>query len=592
MNKIVLSILALFFCMPTMAQQRTDEAMLYAAQKQWRSMCRHSARLSQSAVLEPLMRTEQLGVFGTAGQGFVITARDKNFPAVLAYSDAPFPSENIPDGLQWWLDQMGRVIKSGSPSRSAMLSDVDYTPVEPLLKTNWAQDSPYNGLCPKTGGAWGSSAMTGCVATAMAQILKYFQYPSSSTGKSYYLFDGSEARHNVTLSTTYDWANMANAYTWNYSDAQAKAVQELMRDCGYVSHMIYSAQGSGANAYDAGAGLSHNMRYDSLALSVDRRMFYNDEDWMSAIYAELQNQRPILYNAVDPNMMGHAFVFDGMDSEGRVHINWGWSGTANGYFDVRDLNGLAPSYPNPYTGTDIKYNFCDDQIMVRGFKPQETPDADELYHSYFAMLEPDSIWMDNDSLKLKNVPMFNFSHLDFTGLIGVVVEDTTGHAVVQPFFYSPWQGGAGTIGTLNGLYPATAFYPSATLNDADGKTPRPDGRYKIYLVTWSTQEMNGNLNPQYVRFPIAFAKDGRTNYNVWEVRKENGHWVESSMKLVNPNVSDGIAALKPSSPDDKVRAYDMQGRLVYEGDRLPESVRSQYPVLIVKQGIRSYKVVR
>lgn len=138
--------------------------------------------------------------------------------------------------------------------------------------------------------------------------------------------------------------------------------------------------------------------------------------------------------------------------------------------------------------------------------------------------------MDNDSLKLKSVPMFNFSHLDFTGLIGVVVEDTTGHAVVQPFFYSPWQGGAGTIGTLNGLYPATAFYPSATLNDADGKTPRPDGRYKIYLVTWSTQEMNGNLNPQYVRFPIAFAKDGRTNYNVWEVRKENGHWVESSMK--------------------------------------------------------------
>lgn len=99
MNKIVLSILALFFCMPTMAQQRTDEAMLYAAQKQWRFMCRHSARLSQSAVLEPLMRTEQLGVFGTAGQGFVITARDKNFPAVLAYSDAPFPSENIPDGL-------------------------------------------------------------------------------------------------------------------------------------------------------------------------------------------------------------------------------------------------------------------------------------------------------------------------------------------------------------------------------------------------------------------------------------------------------------------------------------------------------------
>lgn len=586
MNKILLSVLSVLFFLPALCQQRSDEAMRYAAQKQWRSMCRRSVVLQPAADLRPLKRTSALTVYGTPGQGFVITARSKHLPAVLAYSDSKFPEENLPDGLQWWMDRIGEAVEHSSYSVPAI---EDYTPVEPLLKTTWAQESPYNVLCPRIGGAWGSTPLTGCVATAMAQILKYFQYPSTSTGKAYYLIDGSNAKHQVTLSTTYDWANMLNTYTWGYSDDQSKAVQELMRDCGFAAHTTYSTQGSGATAYDAGYGLAHNLRYDSLALSVDRRIFFADDDWMAAIYGELQAHRPILYNAVDPNMMGHAFVLDGMDGEGRVHINWGWSGTANGYFDVRDLNGLAPSYPNPYTGGTISYNFCEDQIMVTGFKAQETPDADEHYRSYFAMVEPDSMWIDNDSLKLKNVPMFNFSHLDFTGLLGVVIEDSTGHAVVQPFFYSPWQGN-GTIGILNGLYPTSAYYPSATLNDADGKTPRPDGWYKIYLVSWSSQEMNAHQDPQPVRFPVVYAREGQPNYNVWEVRKENGHWVENSMRLSDQPLVDVIAGPISSAGDGKVRAYDMQGRLVYEGKSLPESVKAHHGVLVIRKNGRSYKM--
>lgn len=590
MNKIILSLLSAIVCLPALCQQRSDAAMLRAAQRQWSSLCHSAVGLPREASLQVLKRTDALTVYGTPGQGFVVTARSMDFPAVVAYSDSRFPQENVPDGLQWWMDKMERVMDSGFYSSAAALSSDTYSPVEPMLKTNWAQESPYNGLCPTTGGAWGSKPMTGCVATAMAQILNFFQYPSSSTGDAYYLFDGSDTHHNVSLSTTFDWANMANTYTWGYSDAQAKAVQELMRDCGYASHTVYSAQGSGTTAYDAGYGLAHNMRYDSLALRVSRRIFFGDDDWMTAIYDELQARRPILYNAVDPDKMGHAFVFDGMDSEGRVHINWGWSGTANGYFDVRSLNGLIPSYPNPYTGGTIAYNFCEDQIMVTGFKPQETPDAGEHYRSYFAMLEPDSMWIDNDSLKLKPVPMFNFTHLDFTGLLGIVVEDTTGHAVVQPFFYTPWQGADGTIGLLGGSYPTTAFYPAATLNDADGTTPRPDGRYKIYLVSWSSQEMAGHHDPQHVRFPVAFAKPGQPNYNVWEVSKENGHWVESSMRLSDPTVADAISTPRLLPADGKVRVYDMQGRLIFEGDRLPESLGSHHGVVIVRQNGRSYKI--
>lgn len=171
MNKILLSVLSVLFFLPALCQQRSDEAMRYAAQKQWRSMCRRSVVLQPAADLRPLKRTSALTVYGTPGQGFVITARSKHLPAVLAYSDSKFPEENLPDGLQWWMDRIGEAVEHSSYSAPAI---EDYTPVEPLLKTTWAQESPYNALCPRIGGAWGSTPLTGCVATAMAQILKYF----------------------------------------------------------------------------------------------------------------------------------------------------------------------------------------------------------------------------------------------------------------------------------------------------------------------------------------------------------------------------------------------------------------------------------
>lgn len=409
-------------------------------------------------------------------------------------------------------------------------SRVPLRAVEPMLTTFWAQDSPYNRQLPTSSSSfWGSSTyLTGCVATAMAQILNYFEYPAACQGKGSYSIDGGYNYKTVATTTTYQWDQMADRYSSGYTETQAKQVGLLMRDCGYVSNMIYTSSGSGTTAYDAGYGLAHNMQYDSLSLQVANRLYYRDQEWYDLIYSELQAGRPVLYDAVDPNInMGHAFVFDGMDAEGKVHVNWGWAGSANGYYDIEKL---APSYSDMY-GQKYSYNFKDEHKMILGFKPQVTPDKDEQYKSFFAMQEKDSLWIDNDSVKLKQTPIYNFSHLNFNGLLGLVIEGEDEHGVVQPFFYSRWENNM-VIPTIGGLYPAESFYPAATLNDTDGKTPRADGRYLLYLISWATPEMQGGLNPQYIRYPIKYAAPGEENFGVWEARIVNGHWDAKSVKRV------------------------------------------------------------
>lgn len=572
------------------AQQRTDRQMLQIARQH---INQHTATADGTPELRKLLTRDQLNVYGTEGGGFVVVARDANYQGVIGYSDSRLDPERMPDGLAWWLDQVDAGMAERRNNPAIRKVETNVSPVSPMLTTRWAQDTPYNKLCPLTSSFWSQTAsQTGCVATAMAQILNYHKYPANSVGKSYYLLAGSNTPHNVTLSTTFDWANMRNSYGYGYSEAESKAVAELMRDCGYCSHMSYSAQGSGATVYDAGSGLAHNMQVDSLSLRVCNRFFHTDDDWMELIYKELQAGRPILYNATDPDQLGHAFVFDGLDAQGRVHVNWGWAGDADGYFDVRNLRGLAPSYPNPYGGT-ISYRFSDAQMMITGIKPQSQPDADEEYHTNFVISERDSMWIDKDSLKLKSVPVFNFSHLTFNGLLGLVIEGEDGHAVVQPFYYTPWNGGQ-EIPPVNGVYCTDAYYPNATLLDSDGRTPRPDGQYWFYLVAWSKQQMSGGINPDYIRMPVASAPDPVHNYGVWTANKVGGHWDATSMRRVNLSDEEGdqSGVTATGAATSVARVYNTQGHLLYTGTNpAGANFRTNGPV-IIRQGNSVRKVVR
>ena len=581
--KKISSILALL-SMPIIAFgfQRTDAEM----QKIARENLQLRLHAQTAEPVKKLLDKEMLAVYGYESGGYVVVSRSGEGNAVIGYSDNAFSASELPDGLEWWLNQANRVLSEGE---MLSLRQARAQAVAPLLTTAWAQESPYNRLCPTVGGGfWGSTTpMTGCVATAMAQVMNYFQYPASSVGKGEYSTDGQTFK-SVATTTSFKWDKMRDRYNLNYTEEEAKAVAELMRDCGYASRMTYTANGSGANIYDAAYGLCHNMQYDSLAMRVRTRAYYRDEDWTRMIYNELSARRPILYMAVDPEKLGHSFVFDGLDEQGMVHVNWGWSGTANGYFDITTVQGLTPSYQEPYYGSTIKYNFYDEQAMVIGFKPQSTPEPDEKYESAFVTYDMPRVFIEDDIIYVSQIPLFNYSHLPFNGLLGMVVEGEDGHAVVLPFFYSPWENNV-EIPVLGGVYFTEEYYPQGTLNDADMTTPRPDGKYRLYFVSWATQEMQGGVNPQYVRYPMSMARDGKENYCVWEASIVNGHWDPNSLREVEIDAT-GIKNIETPVMDGLTRIFGLDGKLIYSGENPETHIEKGTPVIMTKDG-QSRKVI-
>ena len=254
---------------------------------------------------------------------FVIVSGDDSAPAILGYSDnGAFDKDNAPDGLKAMLGwYQYAVSKSQSVTRGAVSS---HEAIKPLLKTKWNQSGPYNLLCPYDSDAKATS-VTGCVATAVAQVMNYFQWPD-----------------------TYEWDKMKNEYEKNDSTDAGYAVAKLMKDVGEAVFMNYSANGSGANSVYACEALRNNFSY-AYSTEVAERENYTSEEWDELIYSNLSAGKPVYYSGdmIDLSndtgkwkgaRAGHAFVVDGYDSDGLYHINWGWGGTSNGYFLLSVLN--------------------------------------------------------------------------------------------------------------------------------------------------------------------------------------------------------------------------------------------------------------
>lgn len=580
MKRSIIISLTVLSVIPLCVSRRTGEEIRQIAKD--RLVMMSDARKTDLMPLTRVARMEMLSVYESEGTGYVVVSHSGETPSVLGYSDRHFDPEQMPDGLKWWLDQTNRYLMEGE---MALAAEAPQSPVEPMLTTRWAQESPFNKLCPQTGGFWGTSPQTGCVATAMAQAMKYFEYPAASTGSGTYSADGGNSYKTVSMNTTFKWDKMRDSYRMGYSEDEATAVAELMRDCGYASNMIYSEQGSGALLYEGANGLVKNMQYDPYSMKMMTRTYYRDDEWMAAITKEMEAKRPVIYMAVDPEKLGHAFVLDGMDAEGRVHINWGWSGDANGYYDISIPKGLNPSYPNPYTGQDIKYTFTDEHAMIIGLNPSATPAEGTHYESFFAGYDYPTMHFDDDTLYIESVPVFNFSHLDFQGLLGLVIQGEDGHAVVLPFFYSGWEDDK-VIPVLGGMMITEEYYPQGTLNETDGQTPRPDGKYRMYFVSWAKEEMEAGTNPQPIRYPVALAKEGEANYAVWEAEIKNGHWDENSLRMVSGTA--GVEAIEGLQADDDAPAttYTLDGKILGESAAMPAGT----PV-IVRKGSSVKKII-
>lgn len=283
-------------------------------------------------------------IMGFRSGGYAIISNDDRFPAVLAYSDSQYDEDAFVEnsGLKWWRNSIKSVLRSNKGKNIEKLiepgENVDKN-VAPLLTCTWAQDNPFYKFCPVDNG---QNTLVGCVATAMAQIMYYNRYPEKGQGKRtiYYPYnDKSGTPYTVDFSeSTYDWDNMIDSYHGEFNDAQATAVATLSYNCGVACNMQYGVNSSGAYIKDAADGLVKYFGYPS-SVSCLARDDYSLSDWMNLVFTELSNGLPILYGGSDPNNgYGHAFVLDGYDNAGRVHVNWGWDGRDNGYYDISLLN--------------------------------------------------------------------------------------------------------------------------------------------------------------------------------------------------------------------------------------------------------------
>lgn len=278
-----------------------------------------------------------VSLVGYADGAYAVVAADDLFPAVLGVSSTKYSNGENPN-FEFWLRSISAALtyraEHNMPAKLIAPDPALYpTSVEPLMTTKWDQLTPYNNLLP-------TGIYTGCVATAMAQVLNYHQVPEHGFGSLSNNAKGTVITANFE-EDYYDWPNMLDEYrNGQYTDVEADAVALLMRDCGVAAKMEYGTAfdgGSGAYSQDAAAGLRKYFGLEN-AKCVERDS-YSAEDWMDMVFNELSTVGPLYYGGADlAQYAGHAFVLHGYREDGMVYVNWGWSGEDDGFYDISLLN--------------------------------------------------------------------------------------------------------------------------------------------------------------------------------------------------------------------------------------------------------------
>ncbi|MFH1004906.1 MAG: C10 family peptidase, partial [Bacteroidota bacterium] len=229
--------------------------------------------------------------------------------------------------------------------------------VPPLLKTTWNQECYYNASCPVDASGPCGHCPAGCAATAMAQIMKYWKYPTKGTGSNSYTQSPYGTLSADFGATTYNWGSMPNNVT-----SPNTAVATLMYHCGVGSNMKYGTSSSGTTVSSALIAFINYFNYPYAEYKSMSR--FTVASWINILKSELNASRPVLYAGANANGAdGHSFVCDGYDNNNNFHFNWGWSGDANGYYAI---SSLTPS------GKDYSYR---NLIIIRIKPPSNAPIA-------------------------------------------------------------------------------------------------------------------------------------------------------------------------------------------------------------------------
>lgn len=341
----ILLALVILVAMPIFAEHVTPETARKVASTFLKN---NGAKANQLTDLSKAAGFPNLYIF-TADEGFVVMSADDCVTPILGYSVTnKFVAEGMPENISSWLQGYNNEIqwtiendiqsnkctttewkdlKEGKASK-----DTPTAIVGPLLSTQWNQVSPYNDLCPP-------GTVTGCVATAMAQVMKFWEHPTMGTDSHSYTWNNQTLSANFG-NTTYNWNSMTDTYDSSSTSEEKTAVATLMFHCGVSVEMKYNTTSS-AKTSDVMSALQTYFGYAS-CMQYKSKDGYSDEVWITMLKRELNDGRPIQYRGSDAGGNGgHSFVCDGYDSDNNFHFNWGWSGYCDGYYSVNNMN------PNP-----------------------------------------------------------------------------------------------------------------------------------------------------------------------------------------------------------------------------------------------------
>ncbi len=454
----------------------------------------------------------QYYVFGYDGdRGFVIVAGDDVSRPILGWSDeSGFDPDNLPPALVKWLDGCATIIRRTAQSGGEVAPVVKkewayytdptptvhrralHTPMAgPLLSTKWPQDPYVNALCPQ-------GCPTGCVATAMAQIMKYWKHPTKGEGIHTYTHPQYGILTANFGATTYNWSAMPSMV-----NAPNQPVAVLMYHCGVAVDMGYGPKASGAWVINEGTNRACAQNayvkyfgYEASTIRGIKRSSYSSSTWTSMIRAEIDAGRPIQYAGMGPGgRSGHTWVCDGYDGTGNFHMNWGWGGKADGWYSV---DYLVPTESGTGGGIGV---FTWDQQMIIGLKPASgggsSSDADITLYAPI-QISPNPIKF-AQAFSVKT-DFINKSGSDFNGdfstaifaadgtFIGFVNTKSTGSTPLRPNYHYTNGLTFSNTGLLAvpGQYTIAAFY-------------RPSGK------EWRLAESSTHANP------VTVAIQGPTN---------------------------------------------------------------------------------
>lgn len=367
----------LLFCLATIALFSLAGVRTEA---QLRNEAGSVLKVKSSESLRHIASCRGLEVYGQTDGGFAIMASDDHLPALLAYSpDGHFSLNSANPGFNWWINAVTRRLSlMNMPLVAGTKPDTTlFAPsVEPLLTSLWGQREPFKFMCPfdhfvpdrSLDGTYQPDSghyVVGCGPAAMAQYMRYYKYPKRGIGTASVVvkYDEGNVTHTVDFAAaTYNWDEMLDDYQGDYTTAQGMAVAQLCYHCGVAAKTTWNYMGGGTVDANIVRAFIDNFGYNDTAHFVPRSR-YDEPTWMNMVYSELSAGHPIFYSAKDINLeegiiAGHNFILDGYDENGLVHVNWGWYGVENGYFDLEIL-------------AVRQYTYDDWQAMYVGLYPKE-----------------------------------------------------------------------------------------------------------------------------------------------------------------------------------------------------------------------------